>query len=123
MRLKNSYIYIPVRDLQRALNWYSEHLGFRLVVEDPFCTEIRSESGVRAFLIHNDAGNVTSQMHYRNGIQAAYGFTVDEDIPTLYGQLRDKGIRVGELTDYQGLSFKFFDPDGNAIELWGDYPV
>ncbi|MDQ8738710.1 VOC family protein [Paenibacillus sp. LHD-38] len=123
MQLKTSYQYIPVTNLQQALEWYSEHLGFKLAVEDPICLELRTESGVRVFLIPNDEGKVTSHMNYTNGVQATYGFTVAEDIHLLYQQFKDKGIKVGKLTDYQGLSFKFFDPDGNAIELWGDYPT
>ncbi|MDQ8738981.1 VOC family protein [Paenibacillus sp. LHD-38] len=123
MQLNTSYQYIPVTNLQQALKWYSEHLGFKLAVEDPICLELRTESGVRVFLIPNDEGKVTSHMNYANGVQATYGFTVAEDIHSLYQQFKDKGIKVGKLSDYQGLSFKFFDPDGNAIELWGDYPT
>ncbi|MGO4106251.1 VOC family protein [Paenibacillus sp. YAF4_2] len=123
MQLKTSYQYIPVTNLQQALKWYSEHLGFKLAVDDPICLELRTESGVRVFLIPNDEGKVTSHMNYTNGVQATYGFTVDDDIRSLYQQFNDKGIKVGKLSDYQGLSFKFFDPDGNAIELWGDYPT
>lgn len=78
---------------------------------------------MRVFLIPNDEGKVTSHMNYTNGVQATYGFTVADDIPSLYKQFKEKGIKVGKLTDYQGLSFKFFDLDGNAIEIWGDYPA
>lgn len=74
------------------------------------------------FLIPNEVG-VTSHMKYANGEQASYGFTVDEDIRVLYQQFIDKGIKVGRLSEYAGLSFKLYDPDGNAIELWGDYPA
>lgn len=42
MQIKTSYQYIPVTDLQKALEWYSEHLGFKLAVEDPICLEIRT---------------------------------------------------------------------------------
>ncbi|AZN41293.1 VOC family protein [Paenibacillus albus] len=122
MRLQTSYQYIPVSNLQAASEWYAEHLGFTLAVEDPICLELRSTSGIRIFLIPNEDGSVNSQMRYSNGVQASYGFTVADDVQLLYQHFKDKGIQVGKLTDYQGLSFKFYDPDGNAIELWGDYP-
>lgn len=122
MQINTSYQYIPVSNLKQAAEWYSEHLGFNLEVEDPICLELRTDSGVRIFLIPNDEDKVHSHMNYSNGVQAAYGFTVFENVPLLYEQFKDKGIKVGKLTDYQGLSFKFYDPDGNAIELWGDYP-
>jgi catechol 2,3-dioxygenase-like lactoylglutathione lyase family enzyme len=122
LQINMSYQYIPVSNLQQAAEWFTEHLGFKLALEDPICLELRTETGVRIFLIPNDEGRVTSQMNYSNGVQASYGFTVSDDIPSLYQQFKDKGIEVGKLTDYQGLSFKFYDPDGNTIELWGDYP-
>lgn len=120
MELQSSYQYIPVSNLQLAAEWYSEHLGFQVVLVDPAYIELRTGSGVRIMLISNDEGKVTSHMNYSSGVQASYGFTVSDDIPTLQQKLIDKGIKVGKLTNYQGLSFKFFDPDGNAIELWSD---
>ncbi|GMK38735.1 hypothetical protein PCCS19_17890 [Paenibacillus sp. CCS19] len=72
---------------------------------------------------HSNETGLTSQINYSNGDQAAYGFTVDEDVRALYQQFIDKGIQVGRLSEYAGLSFKIYDPDGNAIELWEDYPT
>jgi hypothetical protein len=94
MQINNSYQYIPVSNLQRAAEWFSENLGFKLVVEDPICLELRTESGVRIFLVPNDEGKVTSHMNFSNGVQASYGFTVYDDIPSLYQQFIAKGIRL-----------------------------
>lgn len=50
-------------------------------------------------------------------LQSSYGFLV-EDAEAVYRYLIDQGVRVGELFDYQGKSFSFYDPDGNFIEVW-----
>lgn len=119
VQIKSSYVYIPVSNLQRASEWYSEHLGFKVVKEDPIYLELRTELGIKIMLIPNE-NRVTSHMNYQNGAQAAYGFTVS-DVESVYQQFRDKGIQVGKISNYQGKSFAFHDPDGNVIELWEDY--
>jgi len=121
VQIISNYQYIPVSNLKLVSEWYIENLGFEIVFEDPIFIELRTLSGVRIILIPNDEGKVTSHMNYSNGSQSTYGFTVS-DIYAIYQQFKEKGIEVGELSDYQGLSFGFNDPDGNKIEIWSDYP-
>ncbi|MFC5652197.1 VOC family protein [Paenibacillus solisilvae] len=120
MQIKSSYLYIPVSDLYKSANWYKEHLGFEIVVEDPIYLELRTESGVRVMLIPNE-DQVKSHMNYSNGPQASYGFIVS-DIGVMYKELKEKGIQVNRISEYAGTSFGFHDPDGNILELWSDYP-
>lgn len=120
MSIYSSYLYIPVSDLRRSAEWYHTHFGFRVVKEDVLFLELRSEFGVRVMLIMNEPG-IHSHMNYSTGTQAAYGFVV-HNIHEIYQELSASGIEVSTTTDYQGNSFKFHDPDGNMIELWGDYP-
>lgn len=121
MQMTSGYVYIPVSNLQSAAAWYTEHLGFKLVKEDPMFLELRAEPGIRILLITNEDG-ITSHMHYQAGTQASYGFTVT-DIIAAYQHFIDTGIEVGRISHYEGTSFSFHDPDGNVIELWGDYKV
>ncbi|WP_018758088.1 VOC family protein [Paenibacillus terrigena] len=120
MQLAGSYLYIPVSHLNNAAAWYTKHFSFRVYKEDALFIELRSESGVRIMLIPNEEG-IYSHMHYSTGTQAVYGFVV-MNIHEVYQELKDAGIQVTAITDYEGLSFKFYDPDQNMIELWGDYP-
>ncbi len=119
MQIRNSYLYIPVSNLIRSSNWYCEHLGFKVHYEDSLFMELRTETGVRTILISNENG-ITSHMNYQNGVQAAYGFIVS-DIITAYQNLVDKGIKVGQISEYAGKSFSFQDIDGNVLEFWSDY--
>lgn len=121
MKITSVYIYIPVSDLGRSAAWYEEHLGLRPVHKDPLFWELRSDNGSRVLLISNGNG-VTSQMDYDGAPQAVYGFTVS-DISAAYQDLSAKGVAVGKVSNYAGTSFSFKDPDGNRIELWGDYPL
>ncbi|MBD2870269.1 VOC family protein [Paenibacillus arenilitoris] len=121
MQILGSYSYIPVSNLQEAARWYGKHLGLRVVREDELFLELRSASGVRVLLIGNDDARVTFHMNDSTGTQASYGFVVP-DLREAHRQLAESGITVGSVTDYEALSFKFHDPDGNIVELWSDYP-
>lgn len=120
VRLTSGYHYIPVSNLEQARDWYAENLGFRVVKEDKLYLDLRTDSGVRILLLPSE-GNLTSNMLFPNGQQAAHGFIV-ANIAAVYQRFVDKGIKVGKLFDYDGTSFSFFDPDGNKIELWSDVP-
>lgn len=120
MELLSGYIYIPVTNLERSVEWYAKYLHFETAFEDPLYVEMRSTTGIRILLIVSEEA-VNSQMTYSNGPQAAYGFVVP-DIDQARQWLMDHGIEVRRISNYQGKSFGFYDPDGNIIELWSDYP-
>ncbi|MDE7192614.1 MAG: hypothetical protein K2O14_01470 [Oscillospiraceae bacterium] len=61
--------------------------------------------------------HITSQLAFSDGENPAYGFIVD-DIEAIRKKLVGNNIKVGEMLDYQGRSFSFFDLDGNKIDLW-----
>lgn len=111
-----SYIYIPVSDLDKSAEWYEEHLGFRVTLKDPLYYELSTENGIRIMLLPNGE-HINSQLNFSDGENPAYGFIVD-DIDSIREKLISDNVKVGEMFDYQGRSFSFFDPDGNKIELW-----
>lgn len=115
--LKSAYPTIPVGDIQRAVEWYGEHFGFKVGTEAGPFVELQNEAGVRIILLQNDH-NLHSHFVYPDGApQSSYGFIVD-DAEAVYKYLQEKGVRVGEFFDYQGKSFSFYDLDGNFIEIW-----
>ncbi|XEC95780.1 VOC family protein [Paenibacillus tarimensis] len=117
IQLKSAYLTIPVSDFRHSAEWYGEHLGFKVVTEDPFYFELVNESGIRILLQQNEH-NLHSHFTYPDGsLQSSYGFMVD-DAESAYHYFVDKGVKVGQLFDYQGKSFSFYDPDGNFIEVW-----
>lgn len=115
----SSYIYIPVSDLEKSASWYEKNLGFKVVYKDALYYDIRTENGVKIMLIPNE-NNIISQMKYPTGEQPAYGFIVD-DFDEIKRALQTNGVKTGEVFDYFGHSFSFFDLDGNKIEIWEKY--
>ena len=116
MELLNAYIYIPVSDFDKAAEWYNNILGFELVFSDPLYRELRSQSGIRVMLIER-RGSINSHMMYDTGVQASYGFSVN-DIEKIHSEFILKGVEAKKIGEYQGKSFSFSDLDGNIIELW-----
>ena len=116
MQLINSYLYIPVSDFERSVEWYQNVLDFQLKLSDPLYKDLESPSGIRIMLIER-RNNINSQMMYDTGAQASYGFMV-KNIEKVCSELISKGVKVTEIGDYQGKSFSFFDPDDNKIEIW-----
>ncbi|MBP3962705.1 VOC family protein [Paenibacillus lignilyticus] len=117
IQLKSTYLTVPVSNFSQSVEWYSEQLGFRVVKEDPFYIELVNESGIRILFQQNEH-NLHSHFVYPDGaLQSSYGFMVD-DAEAAYHEFVERGIKVGQLFDYQGKSFSFYDPDGNFIEIW-----
>lgn len=116
MELINGYVYIPVSNFDKAVEWYNYILGFELVFSDSLYRELRSRSGIRVMLIER-RGGVNSHMIYDTGTQATFGFSIN-DIEKIHSELISKGVEVGKIGAYQGKSFSFSDLDGNIIELW-----
>lgn len=59
----NSYIYIPVSNIERAAEWYNNNLGFRIIYKDALFFDMRTESGIQILLIPNEK-DMVSQMKY-----------------------------------------------------------
>ena len=117
--LISSYIYIPVKNLEKAAGWYKKNLGFNVIYKDSLYFDMRTDNGVKIMLIPGEK-NMTSQMHLSTGQQPAYGFCVD-DFDAVKEKLERNGVKTGEVFDYFGRSFSFFDLDGNKIEIWEDF--
>ena len=114
--LLSSYVYIPVSDLEKSAEWYAKHLGFKVTLKDSLYYELSTENGIKIMLLPASE-HINSQIAFSDGDQPAYGFIVD-DIDSVRNDLVGNNIKVGEMFDYNGRSFSFFDLDGNKIEIW-----
>ena len=109
-----SHVMMYVSDLDRAVSWYSEHLGFspRFVVPRAYASLEHQRLGCRLDLHPSEAG----------GRDVGFGpipyFEVAE-LDEFLSVLRNKGVRVGE-PRREGSSPRFvtiWDSEGNAIGL------
>ncbi len=100
MQMKLELVIVPVADVDRALAFYRDGLGF---VEDH---DVRPADGVRVVQL-TPPGSVKG-LHL-----------VVPDLEAARAELEGRGVEVGELQDvgggvrYAGLS----DPDGNTLTL------
>lgn len=117
--LITSYIYIPVGDLEKAAGWYEKNLDFNVIYRDTLYYDLRTDNGIQIMLILGEK-NMNSQMQYSTGQQPAYGFCVN-DFDAVREKLKMNSVKIGDVFDYFGRSFSFFDLDGNKIEIWEDY--
>jgi len=113
MSLFYGSIYLAVRDLDRAADWYHQKLGTR----GP--RKSQDDSGQQIVALDFDARG-------ESGIWLGTQEGPDEDpilfvnnIQRAYDHLKEQGVAVGEIrNDEQGNSFfEFQDPDGNRIEV------
>lgn len=111
------FVSVPTRDQDRALAFYTETLGFRVVTDQPFgeqrWIELRvpgAETGVVLF---------TPQGHEeRIGGFMNMAFVAD-DVRKTYEELSARGVEFVQppKTEHWGTSAIFKDPDGNTFVL------
>lgn len=112
------FLGIPVRDQDRALNFYTEKLGFRILTDQPFSGRQRwielsipgAETGIVLF---------TPEGHEdRIGTFVNSSWEVD-DIDRTYLELRSKGVQFAAPPEKQpwGSFLKLTDSEGNQIVL------
>lgn len=122
-----SCIELPVRDMQRAVDFYVFQLGFylntvknRLPIE-PDNTEvfIYPASGVNIMLVQTDGDERLTFTHNGRPNHVLI-LEVADDIEKYHKRLDDAGVRISPIKDSSGCgkSFDVYDPDGNLIKLW-----
>jgi len=111
---------IPVTDQSKALEFYTEKLGFEVVVDEPYSgrpderwIELRLPEGqTRVVLLKTNSNDA------HRGTRSNIVFTA-RDIEETYLQLKVKGVSFKEPPNRQpwGQFTQFSDPDGNIFVL------
>lgn len=106
---------IPVRDQDRALEFYVEILGFDKLMDAPV-----EQLGGRWIEVRPPRSATTialtpARENARAGVDTGIRFTTD-DAAALHAQLADRDVDVDELLHWDGVPpmFEFRDPDGNV---------
>lgn len=122
---------LGVTDIQRAIQWYQEHLGFNLVKD-------ATEEGYAHMQVEDAYFHHTLHQTMMTNIwlewveESEAGFEADPSVRTYfdirpehfeeaYARLVEKGLQPSEVagdpqTGWGG--FHLFDPDGNRINVW-----
>jgi catechol 2,3-dioxygenase-like lactoylglutathione lyase family enzyme len=112
------FVGIPVTDQQKALEFYTTKLGFRVITDQPFNDEQRwIELGIgrsgTGIVLFTPPGQES-----RIGTFTGISFVAD-DVKATYKELAARGVRFTEEpkeADW-GTSAIFADPDGNQFVL------
>ena len=111
------FVSIPTRDQDRALAFYTDKLGLRVVTDQPFgeqrWIELRvpgAETGVVLFTPEGHEERIGGFMNMA---------FVSDDVRKTYAELSAKGVEFTQppKTEHWGTSAIFKDPDGNVFVL------
>ncbi|HET9632479.1 MAG TPA: VOC family protein [Terrabacter sp.] len=119
MKMKLELVPLPVSDVERAIDFYANKLGFTKDVD------VQPAEGVRVVQLTPEGsgcsvGFGTGLDVYRGEPGSIRGLhLVVEDIDATRDELVRAGVEVGEVHDFGGgvRGASFSDPDGNTFEL------
>jgi catechol 2,3-dioxygenase-like lactoylglutathione lyase family enzyme len=115
---------IPVKDIKESAAWYVKHLGFELVPPAKGVAELKLASGARICLFRPDHDNEESYWYVREDSNYRVRVCLRvADIETLHKDLKEAGVRVGEMEGGSGCgrTFEFHDVNGNKLVAWSGY--
>jgi predicted enzyme related to lactoylglutathione lyase len=112
------FIGIPTRDQARALEFYTEKMGFEVATDQPFSAtqrwiELRIANSSTRVVLFTPEGHENRIGTFFNGSLAC------DDVVATFRQLRQRGVEfVREpVKESWGTSAIFKDPDGNQFVL------
>jgi predicted enzyme related to lactoylglutathione lyase len=119
MQMKLELIPLPVSDVDRAIDFYEDKLGFNKDLD------VRPSDGVRIVQLTPEGSGCS--VGFGTGLDVYAGppgsvrglHLVVEDIAAARAELVSRGVDVGEIHDFGGgvKGADFSDPDGNGFEL------
>ena len=119
MQMKLELVPLPVSDVDRAIDFYADKLGFTKDVD------VRPSEGVRVVQLRPEGSGCS--VGFGTGLDVYAGepgsvrglHLVVEDINEARAELVRRGVDVGEIHDFGGgvRGASFSDPDGNTFEL------
>ena len=119
MQMKLELIPLPVSDVERAIAFYADKLGFTKDVD------VQPSEGIR--IVQLTAEGSGCSVGFGTGLDVYDGepgsirglHLVVEDVAETRAELLARGVEVGEIHDFGGgvRGANFSDPDGNSFEL------
>jgi catechol 2,3-dioxygenase-like lactoylglutathione lyase family enzyme len=119
MQMKIELIPLPVSDVDRAIAFYADKLGFRKDVD------VQPSEGVRVVQLTPEGSSCS--VGFGTGLDAYAGepgsvrglHLVVDDIAEARANLVRRGVEISEIQDFGGgvKGAEFADPDGNTLEL------
>ncbi|KGR75601.1 VOC family protein [Ureibacillus sinduriensis] len=116
-------IYIPVKEVEAATDWYVEKLGAAVSYMDNM-KAILNFADLSFFLVHSPPSESANFLDINGEDRFSITFEVDglAALYELYADFGRKKIKVGEIEDrgHAGKNFIFQDLDGNKFDVWSE---
>src|SRR5512133_1039636 len=119
MKMKLQLVPLPVSDVDRAIAFYADRLGF---TKD---FDVQASEGVRIVQLTPEGSGCS--VGFGTGLEVYAGepgsvrgvHLVVEDLTEARAELVGRGVEIGEIQDFGGgvRGANFSDPDGNTFEL------
>jgi predicted enzyme related to lactoylglutathione lyase len=119
MRMKLELVPLPVSNVDRAVAFYVDTLGFTKDVD------VEPSEGVRVVQVTPEGSSCS--IGFGNGLDVYAGepgsvrglHLVVDDITEAHADLVSRGVEISEIHDFGGgvKGASFVDPDGNTLEL------
>jgi predicted enzyme related to lactoylglutathione lyase len=119
MKMKLELVPLPVSDVDRAIAFYADKLGFNKDID------VEPSEGVRVVQLTPDGSSCS--VGFGTGLDVYAGepgsvrglHLVVDDINEARADLIGRGVEVSEVHDFGGgvKGAEFSDPDGNSLEL------
>lgn len=115
-------IWIPVRNLERSVTWYSETLGFKLAYHWGTGADFLIGAGPMVLTLIEKPDMVPLGSFDEATGTPYFGFST-KDIERTHALLSGRGVEVSQIKEYEMVSsFDFKDPDGNLIGVGYEKP-
>ncbi|MCA0922403.1 VOC family protein [Pseudooceanicola nanhaiensis] len=120
------HVHLKVSDLDRAIAFYGDVLGFELQQRYGAKAAFLSAGGYHHHIGLNtwhSEGSEPAPVHYPGLYHSAFLYPTRRDLANVLKQLRAKGVTLDGASDH-GVSEALYlhDPDGNGVELYWDRP-
>ncbi|MHC9236251.1 VOC family protein [Pseudooceanicola sp. 502str34] len=120
------HVHLKVSDLDRAIAFYGDVLGFELQQRYGAKAAFLSAGGYHHHIGLNtwhSEGSEPAPEHYPGLFHSAFLYPTRRDLANVLKQLRAKGVALDGASDH-GVSEALYlrDPDGNGVELYWDRP-
>jgi predicted enzyme related to lactoylglutathione lyase len=119
MQMKLELVPLPVSDVDRAIAFYTDKLGFTKDLD------VQPSEGVRVVQLTSEGSSCSIGIGTGLDVYAGQPGSVRglhlvvEDITEVHAELVRRGVEIGEIHDFGGgvRGANFADPDGNTFEL------